>query len=143
MLIYTFRTPNPPTQRADSIPSAQLPSKTLVCGGELTLPAGTKLDSRWICPICIVNQVEQLIGPLFIQVLEDLVLLQSRVSVAELKIGNSKIEVGLGIIGLDADGLLVGCDRLVPTIQMPIQLSSDDDPLNILNLLQVRLPLDV
>ncbi len=90
-----------------------------------------------------MNQVEQLVGPIFIQIFEDSVFFQGRIFVAELKIGNSKIEVGLGIIGLDADGLLVGCDRLVPTIQMPIQLSSDDDPLNILNLLQVRLPLDV
>ncbi len=34
-------------------------------------------------------------------------------------------------------------DRLVPTIQMPIQLSIEDEPLDILNLLQPKLPLDV
>ena len=34
-------------------------------------------------------------------------------------------------------------DRLVPTMQMPIQLSSEDEPLDILNLLQFKLPLDV
>ncbi len=34
-------------------------------------------------------------------------------------------------------------DRLVPSIQIPIQLSNEDEPLNIFNLLQLKLPLDV